>query len=74
MPIVFTSTLTQERRTRAVSALGTMVYGISQTPQVWLDHQVSEQEGMLVLNWDAVEALFPPDSWMICSTPIIVSC
>ena len=60
MPIVFTSTLTQERRTQAVSPFGTAVYGISQTPQIWLDHQVSEQEGMLVLNWDAVEALFPP--------------
>ncbi|MEA2602596.1 MAG: hypothetical protein QOF89_3588, partial [Acidobacteriota bacterium] len=35
------------------------VYGVSQTPQVWLDHQVSEQEGRLVLVWDAVEELFP---------------
>src|SRR5262249_9755967 len=34
-------------------------YGISQTPQVWLDHQVIEQDGDLVFHWDAVEQLFP---------------
>jgi amino acid adenylation domain-containing protein len=32
---------------------------VSQTPQVWLDHQVMEEGGALVFNWDAVEALFP---------------
>ncbi|WP_164845401.1 AMP-binding protein, partial [Pseudovibrio denitrificans] len=31
---------------------------ISQTPQVWLDHQVMEKDGCLYLNWDAVEELF----------------
>jgi non-ribosomal peptide synthetase component F len=31
----------------------------SQTPQVWLDHQVVEHEGGLLLNWHAVEELFP---------------
>ena len=36
-----------------------MVYSISQTPQVWLDHMVSEQEGALVFYWDAVEDIFP---------------
>ena len=36
-----------------------IVYSISQTPQVWLDHQVGEQEGKLVFNWDVVEELFP---------------
>ena len=37
------------------------VYGITQTPQVWLDHQVSETpDGRLHINWDAVEDLFPP--------------
>src|SRR5262249_45451543 len=34
-------------------------HSISQTPQVWLDHQVSEDQGELLLNWDAVEELFP---------------
>ncbi|UNO38513.1 AMP-binding protein [Streptomyces sp. MST-110588] len=30
-----------------------------QTPQVWIDHQVFEDNGDLVLNWDVVEELFP---------------
>jgi amino acid adenylation domain-containing protein/non-ribosomal peptide synthase protein (TIGR01720 family) len=63
MPVVFTSTLslaTLDRAARAgLAELGEVVYGISQTPQVWLDHQVSEQAGALVFNWDAVEELFP---------------
>ena len=33
--------------------------GISQTPQVWLDHQVAEERRRLIFNWDAVEELFP---------------
>ena len=40
--------------------LGEMVYGLSQTPQVWLDHQVWEEQGALAFNWDAIAALFPP--------------
>ena len=35
-------------------------FGISQTPQVYLDHGVSEQGGALVYGWDAVDELFPP--------------
>src|SRR5205085_3757039 len=64
MPVVFTSTLGFDTKNADViqSALdATLVYSISQTPQVWLDHQVFEQDGALVFNWDAVEALFPPD-------------
>jgi amino acid adenylation domain-containing protein len=39
--------------------LGDNIYSISQTPQVWLDNQASEQSGALIFNWDAVEELFP---------------
>jgi amino acid adenylation domain-containing protein len=66
MPVVFTSGLAQgmpelERLERLKGdALGEVVYSISQTPQVWLDHQVYEQEGRLHFNWDAVDELFPP--------------
>jgi len=35
-------------------------YEISQTPQVWIDHQVSERRGWLSCTWDVVEDLFPP--------------
>lgn len=62
MPVVFTSTLTQntaEHETSGWKKLGKVVYNISQTPQVWLDHQVSENEGALLWSWDAVEELFP---------------
>jgi yersiniabactin nonribosomal peptide synthetase len=41
------------------AAFGPLGYMISQTPQVWLDHQVYEEDGGLLLAWDAVDALFP---------------
>jgi phthiocerol/phenolphthiocerol synthesis type-I polyketide synthase C len=61
MPVVFTSTLGQEGggALAPTAWLGDLVYGISQTPQVWLDHQVGEDGNDLVFNWDAVDALFP---------------
>jgi len=59
MPVVFTSTLALGRDTGSISAFGEVVYGISQTPQVWLDHQILEENGALAFNWDAVEDLFP---------------
>ena len=58
MPVVFTSTLGQDY-SALFTQFGEVVYSITQTPQVWLDHQVFEQEGALVFNWDAVEELFP---------------
>ena len=61
MPVVFTSALAlgETGSEAAAQALGRQVYAISQTPQVWLDHQVVEDEGQLVLNWDVLEELFP---------------
>ena len=38
---------------------GRLVYSISQTPQVWIDHQVRELAGRGVFTCDAVEELFP---------------
>lgn len=61
MPVVFTSTLTQGDEAGSfvsADALGEIVYNITQTPQVWLDHQVYQQDGALVYNWDVVEGLF----------------
>uniref|UniRef100_A0A486XLT7 Malonyl CoA-acyl carrier protein transacylase n=1 Tax=Rheinheimera sp. BAL341 TaxID=1708203 RepID=A0A486XLT7_9GAMM len=34
-------------------------HGVSQTPQVYLDHQVVEIDDELTLIWDSVEGLFP---------------
>lgn len=63
-PVVFTSNLPVLKEHTPETgfggwSLGESVYGVSQTPQVHLDHQVSEDQGALVFNWDAVEELFP---------------
>jgi amino acid adenylation domain-containing protein len=62
MPIVFTSTLGLVVPMNGESSLlGKEVYGITQTPQVSLDHLVFEgADGDLRYSWDAVEELFPP--------------
>ncbi|NKZ06459.1 non-ribosomal peptide synthetase [Actinomadura latina] len=61
MPVVFTSTLgvTGEDGALADTLFADPVWGVSQTPQVWIDHQVVEVDGGLLVNWDAVEELFP---------------
>lgn len=61
MPVVFTSALGVggSGPDNGLNMPGKFIYGISQTPQVWLDHQVYENEGELLLVWDAVEDLFP---------------
>lgn len=65
MPIVFTSILNQnssswdEDKDFADNLKESdETYSISQTPQVWLDHQVMERNGAIVYNWDTVEELF----------------
>ncbi|WFE37405.1 non-ribosomal peptide synthetase [Micromonospora sp. WMMD998] len=59
MPVVFTSTLGVTDDVVIEPSFAERVWGISQTPQVWLDHQVMERAGGLLLVWDAVEELFP---------------
>ena len=61
-PVVFTSAIglgelfgPDVRR-----CLGEPVWTTSETPQVWIDQQVTEQDGGLLLNWDVIEELFPP--------------
>ncbi|MGW1177330.1 condensation domain-containing protein [Kitasatospora sp. NPDC002543] len=39
--------------------LGELTWMLSQTPQVWLDHQVYRTEDSVRLAWDAVDELFP---------------
>ncbi|WP_265533621.1 amino acid adenylation domain-containing protein [Pseudomonas saponiphila] len=39
--------------------LGEPGWALSQTPQVWLDHQSYPLADGLLLNWDAVQGLFP---------------
>jgi amino acid adenylation domain-containing protein len=64
MPVVFTSSLflasaADEDLSDGIRFFGDQVYSVSQTPQVWLDHQVTEVQDELVYSWDAVDELFP---------------
>ena len=63
MPIVFTSELNfasrNEDREVKKPEKKAKPYSISQTPQVWIDHQATEIFGALSFNWDVVEELFP---------------
>jgi len=66
MPIIFTSILNLKSNSWEGNKSFTEAweeaedtYSISQTPQVWLDHQVIERNGELMYNWDAVEEIFP---------------
>jgi pyochelin synthetase len=63
MPVVFTSTLTQDDTrlfSDAAAQPGQPVLTLSQTPQVMLDNQVMEWSGALAINWDiAVNVLDP---------------
>ncbi|MGW5194399.1 amino acid adenylation domain-containing protein [Kribbella sp. NPDC004138] len=60
MPVVFTSALgVASGMDSGEFPFGTLCWGVSQTPQVWLDNQVMERDGGLVVNWDAVDDLFP---------------
>ncbi|MGW0519505.1 amino acid adenylation domain-containing protein [Crossiella sp. NPDC003009] len=59
-PVVFACNLGGEFIPPRVRAeLGEWSWMLSQTPQVWLDHQVYEDNGELLLAWDAVDELFP---------------
>ena len=63
MPIVFTSLLGSTgvlKRKADLASLGHLAYGLTHTPQVWLDAQVLEESDGLYLSWDSVQGLFPP--------------
>jgi yersiniabactin nonribosomal peptide synthetase len=59
-PVVFTSALGvgDAALSDATAGFPEKIWGISQSPQVCLDHQVTEEAGELVVTWDAVEELF----------------
>ncbi|MFP8960536.1 amino acid adenylation domain-containing protein [Streptomyces nanhaiensis] len=58
-PVVFTSGLGVGTDEPPARALGTEVFGVSQTPQVLMDHLVWQENGDLRLCWDTVDAAFP---------------
>lgn len=60
-PVVFTSNLGRSLySSRAESPLGEPEWGISQTPQVWLDHQVMESDGELMFSWYCMDNVLEP--------------
>ncbi|ECA1950216.1 yersiniabactin polyketide synthase HMWP1 [Salmonella enterica subsp. enterica serovar Virchow] len=65
MPVVFTSmlgmTLEGMSIDRAMSHLfGEPCYVFTQTPQVWLDHQVMESDGELMFSWYCMDNVLKP--------------
>lgn len=59
MPFTFNSTLEHAiDRLDGTEQFGPALFGISQTPQVWLNVFVMEQAGALLVQLDAVDALF----------------
>ncbi|CAM3825196.1 Phenyloxazoline synthase MbtB [Vibrio aerogenes CECT 7868] len=57
MPVVFTSNIGHDFLPDY--PFGKIDYVVSQTPQVWLDCQVRQDDGNLVISWDSVDELFP---------------
>jgi len=80
MPVVFTSgiaqgmpELEQLERLQAQN-LGEVIYAVSQTPQVWLDHQVYEQDGRLHLAWTRSRTYSRRGCSTTCSVPTSARC
>ncbi|MBF6209658.1 amino acid adenylation domain-containing protein [Nocardia puris] len=61
-PVVYTSALSlgELYAPEVRECLGEPCWTVSQGPQVWLDAQVTEFDGGILLNWDARVSLFPP--------------
>lgn len=59
-PVVFTSTLGYKAEKSDELDKGfELIYKISQTPQVWIDCQVSEEKNGILINWDVRKGVFP---------------
>ncbi|WP_271271073.1 non-ribosomal peptide synthetase/type I polyketide synthase [Aliamphritea hakodatensis] len=67
LPVVFTSMLGMSMdgldiEKAMTGMLGDPVFVLSQTPQVWLDHQIMEVGGDLVFNWYCMEGVLQGDT------------
>ncbi|MFC5220500.1 amino acid adenylation domain-containing protein [Streptomyces coerulescens] len=62
MPVVFTSAVPLAGGTSALlDGVLRQTYGITQTPQVWMDLLTEVQDDELVVNWDVAQSLFAPE-------------
>ncbi|WP_435113289.1 amino acid adenylation domain-containing protein [Nocardiopsis synnemataformans] len=59
MPVVFTGAIGAEEEDGGDSWAAREVHGLSQTPQVWVDCQVSLAGGALAVRWDVREGVLP---------------
>ena len=62
LPVVFNCLVGSEADQPSafpLEELGKTVYGVTQTPQVWLDNGLDEREGRLFIRWSVVQDLFP---------------
>ncbi|HML33609.1 condensation domain-containing protein [Sporomusa sphaeroides] len=63
IPVVYTSTIGADDDDDTIHGEymtnAKLTYGITQTPQVWVDCQVAEHNGALHLNWDVRSGIFP---------------
>lgn len=66
IPVVFTSALGFRQPEPGAASPnsqwdrnGTTVFNVSSTPQVWIDCQISEEEGALFCHWDVLQTVFP---------------
>jgi pyochelin synthetase len=59
MPIVFTSAIALDNREPEFWRDATLVHGLTQTPQVWIDCQALVANERLLVNWDVREGVFP---------------
>lgn len=55
MPFVFTSIMSDKDAFDSIAAFGDVKYSISQTPQVLIDCQAMERDGLIYLTWDYVK-------------------
>ncbi|GAB2693331.1 non-ribosomal peptide synthetase [Nocardia thraciensis] len=62
MPVVYTSTLGAEGDAFPSTERGRILRGMTRTPQVWLDCQVTPHEDGLLLAWDVRRGVLPGDT------------
>ncbi|MEU8119213.1 amino acid adenylation domain-containing protein [Spirillospora sp. NPDC049024] len=59
VPVVFTSTVGLSDENEGMDGLAEVVYGRSQTPQVWIDCQALVEGGVLEVRADVRDGVFP---------------
>lgn len=58
IPVVYTSTLGVVTNSDSFLSRNNISFKLSQTPQVWIDCQVAEENGGITLNWDYRTGVF----------------